>query len=480
MSRSIRTPVPRPLPTTRSDLIASDVVRWLWRGRIPLAMVTLIEGAGGIGKSLLLAWLAAAVSRGDLEGDLDAPAHTIILATEDDQATIWVPRLDAASAERVHISLLNDGVVLRLPADADLLEATISKIGAKLVIIDPVASIMHATTPLGIRSAIEPLVMVSRRTGAAIILVRHLNGREGASARQRGLGGSTLANVARVSYLLATHPDDGDSAGGQRILAPIQFNVGPAPRALVGCIEAVDAGPRLQWITESDMTADECLARRDKPQRPRGRPRLDEAMSLLRRVLADGPRLEREIAAEAASLGIATSTLRDARGALGVESRRQEFGGPYWLSLPPARAIEIDADGDVAAQARERELPPELRSEPPDSLERAPSWPPVASSGATARRRGRGATRPPVVAPAREAGVVGVTATPPLAGASAAAPPSDTASPANTVAPAALAASAPSVTPSTPVIDDDPTTKRFSLLELDGPAQPIRRQLRRR
>jgi hypothetical protein len=43
--------------------VEREVVKWLWEGRIPLGMLTLLMGDPGLGKSLLTTMLAALVSR---------------------------------------------------------------------------------------------------------------------------------------------------------------------------------------------------------------------------------------------------------------------------------------------------------------------------------------------------------------------------------------------------------------------------------
>ena len=44
--------------------IEPQKVDWLWEQRLPLGKCTLVAGEGGLGKSMVLAWIAATVSRG--------------------------------------------------------------------------------------------------------------------------------------------------------------------------------------------------------------------------------------------------------------------------------------------------------------------------------------------------------------------------------------------------------------------------------
>ena len=77
----------------------AEKVDWLWEQRLPLGKCTLVAGEGGLGKSMVLAWIAATGSRG---GDwpcgegLSPCGSVIILSAEDDAADTIVPRLIAA------------------------------------------------------------------------------------------------------------------------------------------------------------------------------------------------------------------------------------------------------------------------------------------------------------------------------------------------------------------------------------------------
>ena len=71
---------------------------------------TLVAGEGGLGKSMVLSWIAATVSRGGewpcQEGQPPC-GSIIILSAEDDAADTIVPRLMAADATRGSIAVNN-------------------------------------------------------------------------------------------------------------------------------------------------------------------------------------------------------------------------------------------------------------------------------------------------------------------------------------------------------------------------------------
>jgi RecA-family ATPase len=78
--------------------IKPEKIDWLWEERLPLGKCVLVAGEGGLGKSMLLAWIAAAVSRGKdwpCDEGKSRCGSVIILSAEDDAAETIVPRLIA-------------------------------------------------------------------------------------------------------------------------------------------------------------------------------------------------------------------------------------------------------------------------------------------------------------------------------------------------------------------------------------------------
>ncbi len=85
--------------------VKPELVRWADAQRIPLGMLSLLVGQGGLGKSLLVDRLAAGWSRGTVPGDLyGTPVDVAIASAEDHRQAVIVPRLMAAGADlsRVH------------------------------------------------------------------------------------------------------------------------------------------------------------------------------------------------------------------------------------------------------------------------------------------------------------------------------------------------------------------------------------------
>jgi hypothetical protein len=191
-----------------------------------------------------------------------------------------------------------------------------------------------------VRRVLASLAYMASRTGAAVVIVRHINKGTG-SALYRGSGSIGIVGAARAGLLAAPDPDD----EGRRILAMSRSNVAKTPDALAyrivederyGCARVVWDGSRTR--TANDL----------------GRPRVDEdeapalaeAMRVLKEVLADGPMAAGNVKRQAATAGVAERTLHRARHALDVTTRRQGFGqGAFCVWAMPADPPKAMAQG---------------------------------------------------------------------------------------------------------------------------------------
>jgi putative DNA primase/helicase len=170
--------------------IEPEKVDWLWEQRLPLGKCVLVAGEGGLGKSMVLAWIAAAVSRGKAWpcGEGQSPlGSVIILSAEDDAADTIVPRLIAADADCSKVHILEAVCQeddkghrsFNLQLDLFELEKQIAELGdTLLVIIDPITSYLgkvdsHKNAEL--RSVLEPLSKMAARLHITVIANTHLS-----------------------------------------------------------------------------------------------------------------------------------------------------------------------------------------------------------------------------------------------------------------------------------------------------------------
>ncbi len=209
----------RTLTLTSASSIKPRPVRWAWEGRIALGTLALDAGREGIGKSLLGCWMAAHVTRGTLPGAYyGTPRAVIIAATEDSWEHTLVPRLMAAGADldlvfRVDVTTAEGvGTGPSLPRDLVALERAVRESGTALIILDPLMSRLDAQLDTHkdaeVRLALEPLVALADRTGAAILGLIHVNKSSSTDPLNVVMASRAFTAVARSVLFVMLDPDD--------------------------------------------------------------------------------------------------------------------------------------------------------------------------------------------------------------------------------------------------------------------------------
>src|SRR5262249_53079707 len=162
-------------------------------------------------------------------------ADVLILAAEDDAARTITPRLRAAGADltRCHIC---DGIQVgdtvrpvRFPDDLPWLQEFILAHKVRLVVIDPIMGFLNGLLDShkdqSIRDVLAAIKQVAERTGAAVVMIRHLNKKAGESALYRGGGSIAIAAAARSALVVGNVPD----RPGVLALAVVKCNLAPKP-----------------------------------------------------------------------------------------------------------------------------------------------------------------------------------------------------------------------------------------------------------
>jgi hypothetical protein len=318
--------------------VEREVVKWLWEGRIPIGMLTLLIGDPGLGKSLLTTMLAALVSR--------AGADVLLLSAEDHKGATIRPRLEAAGAvlSRVHhVEVRRDGVEdgLRLPDDGPELERLVEETGARLVVVDPLMGHLpesvNSWSDQSVRRALAPLYRLTAERRCAAVVVAHLNKAKGGNALHRTGGSIGIPAAVRSALLLARDPEHPDpERGSRRVLAHVKCNVGVQAESLRCEIEPVlladghEEAPRFSIVGTSTTTAADLLdVAADEMRTER-----DEATEFLMTELADGPRPAKEIEKARKDAGISERTLRRAREDLGIKPQKNGLNGAWTWELP--------------------------------------------------------------------------------------------------------------------------------------------------
>lgn len=323
-------------PAVRLSRVTARPVTWLWPGRIPRGKLTVLDGDPGLGKSTITLDLAARVSRGlpMPDGAPGCPGGVVLAGAEDDLADTIRPRLDAAGGDCERIAALpverwND------VTDTVTLHKAIEQVSAVLVVIDPLMAYMpsqaNSWRDQDVRRVLSPLAALAAKTGAAIVLVRHLNKMAGGTPLYRGGGFIGIIGAARAGLLVARDPDDGE----RRVLAVTKSNLArEAPSVGYRTIERGGA-VCIEWLGES---AHQAAALLGQPASAEERTAVTEASDWLRARLESCAVAARDIRREARDAGIPERTLERAKAALAIRSGKCGFGDGWRWELPPKAA----------------------------------------------------------------------------------------------------------------------------------------------
>lgn len=335
-------------------------IEWFWPGRIPFGALTVIGGQPGLGKSLLTLKLVADLTQGRLT---DGLGNALLLSAEDAREQVVMPRLFAAGAHmsRVHFDNVHEEGLRRqlfLPDDVPLLAEMVREHDAQLVVIDPLSAHLpgkvNTWQDQSVRLALAPVAQLAETTGAAVVVVSHLNKSQSTEPLQR-LGGSIgLAAAARSVLLLARDPDDPQGeTGSQRVLAQVKSNFGPTAESLRYLVESerLDRlgrdiiAPKIRELGRSPHIGSDLLT----PIDPAPAGAIAEAIRFLQEELADGPKPASQLQETAEAAGLSWDTVKRAKQRAGVSSDKQKGvanGRWLWtLAEPAVQNLEAGAEG---------------------------------------------------------------------------------------------------------------------------------------
>ncbi len=333
-----------PVIVRMSDVQPREV-SWLWEGRIPRGRLSLLAGRPGEGKSMLTMDMAARVTIGSVwpDGATCTPGSVVLVAGEDDLHEVIRPRLDAHGADSSRVHAMQS--VVRVDAKggtteamftlADLrpLELTLEAVpDCALVIIDPIGSFIggevDADKDNKVRAVLAPLAALAQRTGAAVLLVAHQRKGTASHADDMVMGSRAFTGIARSVLHLMMDPGDNQ----RRLLLPGKMNLSSPAAGLAFTITGKPA--HIEWeLDPVSLTADGVLASTGGGD-GRGRTELDDAKDWLEELLAHGPVLCKDAERDAKDAGHSLGTLRRAKAALRVGSRKRGFNGPHEWHLP--------------------------------------------------------------------------------------------------------------------------------------------------
>lgn len=340
-----------------ANTVSMKPVKWTIQGRVPLGMLTVLAGRGGVGKSTVGCEWSAQITNGKAAGALAGhPSPVIISSTEDTESETLIPRLTAATADlaKIHFLRLQRGGIdgsLTIPNDIEILRQAVQQTMAKLIIIDPLMAHLDATlngwNDQEIRRALTPLARLAEDCTVSVLVLAHLNKDSKKDAIDR-IGGSVgISNTARSVLFAGADPDDPE--GLVKMLAHPKCNVGPSaptlryrmePIRLASGTDAIET-THIIWEGEAPgVTADDLMSKAE----PLSQEAREQAVTWLAKILPVGARRQQtEIEAEATRTGVTVWALKKAKVLLNVKSRKTGFNpAVWWWSRDPAPYISAE------------------------------------------------------------------------------------------------------------------------------------------
>lgn len=191
------------LLTLYSEVQSTDV-RWLWYPFIAIGKITLLQGDPGDGKSTMMMNLIAELSTGGKTPDgckVGVPQKVIYQCSEDDASDTIKPRLERCGADCRKIAFINEEVYNGLTLDDERIRQAIVEFRPRLVVIDPIQAYLGSDSDLQIagraRKLMRRLGMWATGYDCAIVLIGHLNKKEGSKGLYRSLGSIDVVAAAR-------------------------------------------------------------------------------------------------------------------------------------------------------------------------------------------------------------------------------------------------------------------------------------------
>ncbi len=232
--------------------------------------LALVDGDPGLGKSAMTLHLAPRVStgKGFPDGATCEPAGVVLLSAEDGLADTIRPRLDAAGANVGRILALatmpdknGHDRLLSIPEDVPLIEKGVRRVGARLIVVDPLMAFLSGETnshrDQDVRRVLAPLAGLAERTGACMLAVGNLNKAAADNPLYRGGGSIGIIGAARMAFVVGKDPQDEN----RRILASTKNNLAKPPKSLLFTLtEAGSGAVRVNWLGESEVSAHQLLA----------------------------------------------------------------------------------------------------------------------------------------------------------------------------------------------------------------------------
>lgn len=299
--------------------VESSPVRWLWYPCIAIGKITLLQGDPGDGKSTMMMNLIAEITTGGAFPDgkpLEQPQRVIYQCSEDGVADTIKPRLEEQGADCSKVAFINEEVNSGLTLDDERIRDAIVAFRPRLVVIDPIQAYLSSDSDLQIagkaRRLMQHLGMWAATYDCAIVLIGHLNKKEGIKGLYRSLGSIDVVAAARSVLQIERDAENMDI----RVVHQIKNSLGPDGSKISFSITE-DYG--FQWLDSISESCDE----KQEVQTLEYKTKTEMACALLKQYLVKGDMASKEIYERLGEAGISRRTIAETKRVLGIQSYRK-------------------------------------------------------------------------------------------------------------------------------------------------------------
>jgi RecA-family ATPase len=306
------------------DTVKTTEVQWLWYPYIPNKKLTLIQGDPGEGKTTFVLALAALVTKGESmpESDITLPPKSVIYQTaEDGLADTIKPRLELLGADCSRVFVIDESEQSLTLLD-ERIEQAIKTTEAGLLILDPLQGYLGGEIDMHRSNEVRPVMArlggVAERTDCAIVIIGHMNKRQGDKGMYRGLGSVDIAAAVRSILVIARDRDIPTT----RIMAHLKSSLAPEGSSIAFSL----AGERLEWLGTTELTAEEVL---NASHTSAADTKEAQAVMAILSLLAEEEKPASAMYEQLSLMGISKRTSENAKKRIGVKSERRGDGW-YW------------------------------------------------------------------------------------------------------------------------------------------------------
>lgn len=333
--------------------VQEEEVHWVWYPYIPAGKLSLIEGDPGQGKSWITCAIAADLSSGRaLPGMRDAlpPQKILMLSAEDGLGDTVKPRIRMLNGNLDNIFVSDDYFILDPKGLRDM-EDMMVRSAATIVFMDPIVAYMGGKIDMHraneVRGLMTQLSESAKRTGSAIVAVRHL--RKGGNDNK--VGKAIYAGIGSIDFTAAVRSvmQVQETKGGTKFMYHAKHNLTPKGESLAYKL----VKDHFEW--EGVLPMQEAEHARKVSTKSRA---IADAQQFMFDVLKDGPVSAVDMEQKAADNGIVFATLQRAKAGIAY-SKKTPQGWVWHLEarrgmgdMGPARG----EDGPVFTEKEREEI----------------------------------------------------------------------------------------------------------------------------